>query len=172
MAYEVSTLYGANVYIDGVNHAGQIDELTCPNPKPKNIDHHPMSGVGAIKLPNGLEPMELKLKFNSITPFLMAKSADFYNAMDLMIRCNSDQWSGDSRTGSQPVTMFVRGRSNGVPPIAVKGQTNTDIDIDINVSYYKLEINGQVIFELDFYAQIYIVDGKDLLADYRANLGI
>ena len=172
MGTRIQTLYNANAYVDGDNFAGIVEELTTPDFKPKMTDHKPLSGIGGIKIPTGLDEMTFKMKLNSIEPVLLAKSADFYTAQDIMIRANSDIWENDSRSESVPVTFFIRGRSTGVPAIGLKHQDNPDIELNYTVHYYKVEIDGVVLFEVDYYAQVYIVNGSDLMAAYRANLGI
>ena len=89
-----------------------------------------------------------------------------------MICANADIWENGSRVASQPVTMYVRGLSMGIPDIALKHQENPNIETEVTCTGYKLEYNGRVIVEVDLFAQIYSVDGKDMMADYRANLGL
>jgi hypothetical protein len=168
----IATLYNANVYVNGESFAGVAEEVTLPDLKPKMTDHHPLSGIGTIELPTGLDKMGMKIKWNSANPDVLMNSADFYNAQDIMIRANSDIWVNDSRTGSVPVTAFIRGRSTGVPPIGLKHQDNPDIETNYTIHAYKLEMDGAVLFEIDLYAQVYIVDGVDMYAAYRANLGL
>jgi len=40
------------------------------------------------------------------------------------------------------------------------------------IAYYKLEIDGRVMYEIDMVAGIQVVDGKDQLADIRTALGL
>ena len=42
----------------------------------------------------------------------------------------------------------------------------------IAVAYYKLEIDGRVMYEIDMVAGVQVIDGKDQLADIRAALGL
>lgn len=168
----IQTLYNANVYLNNDSHAGQAEEVTLPDLKPKTTDHKPLSGIGSIKIPTGLDQMSMKIKWNSIDPDVMKAAANFYTSSDIMIRANSDTWENGSRTGSVPVVAIIRGLSVNLPAIALKHQDNPDIETEFSVTAYKLLINGEVIFDVDIYAQVYIVDGVDLMADYRANLGI
>lgn len=170
---QIRTLYNANVYIDGINHAGKSEEVTLPVVKPALVDHIALSMIGKIELPAGLDKMDsLKIKWNSIDPDIIKSTADFYTSRDIMIRSNGDVWMNGSRQSSEPVTIFLRGLSMGTPPIEFKHQQSPGIETEFTMSYYKMEINGAVMFEVDYYAQVYIVDGVDLMADYRANLGL
>jgi hypothetical protein len=169
---KISTLYNANVYMGGDSYAGQGQEVTLPNPKPKLAEHKPLSGIGAFDLTTGLDKMNMKVKWNSIDADVMKIAANFYSSNDIMIRANSDVWENGSRTGSVPVVAIIRGLSINLPAIVLKHQDNPDIETEFNVTAYKLIIDNEVIFDIDLFAQIYIVDGVDLMAEYRSNLGI
>ncbi len=172
MSTTIGTLYNANVYVNGENFAGIAEEITTPDLKPKMTDHKPLSGIGSFELPTGLDKMSMKIKWNFISPDVLTNAADFYTSQDVMIRANADIWDNGSRVESQPVTAFVRGLSKNLPAIALKHQDNPDIETELSCTGYKLEYNGKVLFEVDFFAQVYIVDGVDKMADYRANLGL
>lgn len=172
MATRIGTLYNANVYVNGVNHAGLAEEVTLPDLKPKMVEHKPLSGIGSFELPTGVDKMGMKIKWNFIAPEVLINAADFYSSQDVMIRANADIWDNGSRVASAPVIAFVRGLSKNLPAIALKHQDNPDIETELSVTGYKLEYNGRVLFEIDLFAQVYIVDGVDMMADYRANLGL
>jgi P2 family phage contractile tail tube protein len=38
--------------------------------------------------------------------------------------------------------------------------------------YYKLEIDGRVMYEIDMIAGVQVIDGKDQLAEVRSALGL
>jgi len=168
----IQTLYNANVYLNGVSYAGQAEEVTLPNLKPKMAEHKPLSGLGAIDLTTGLDKMTMKIKWNSVDVDVMKQAANFYSSSDIMIRANSDTWENGSKSGSVPVVAIIRGLSMNLPAIVLKHQDNPDIETEFNVTGYKLLIDGELVFDVDLFAQVYIVDGVDLLADYRSNLGI
>ena len=53
-----------------------------------------------------------------------------------------------------------------------KQHDNVEAESNLSVTYCKLVINGVEISEIDVLANIYKVNGVDMLANYRANLGI
>ena len=168
----ISKLYNANVYINGGSYAGLAEEVTAPDLKPKKSTHKALSNIGEFELPTGLGPMNMKIKWNTVNADVMATSADFYNAADIMIRSNIDVWENGSIVGTQSVAMFIRGLSNNLPPVNFKHQDNPEVESEFSVTGYKLEIDGEVIYDIDYFANVYIVRGVDKLADYRANLGL
>lgn len=169
---QISTLYNANVYLNGQSFAGVAEEVTLPDLKAKMTEHKGLSSIGSFELPTGLDKMMMKIKWNTVNSDVMKSAADFYNSTDIMIRCNIDNWENGSRTGSVPCIAFVRGLNKNLPAIGLKHQDNPEGEQEFSVTAYKLEIDGEVIFDVDFFAQVYIVDGVDMLADYRANLGL
>lgn len=168
----ITKIFNANVYLNGDNYAGLAEEVTAPEVKPKTSEHKALSNIGVFELPTGLDKMSMKIKWNTVNPAVMATTADFYNASDIMIRSHIDKYENGSKVGSSSVVMHVRGMSSGLPPVAFKHQDNPDMENTFNVTGYKLEIDGVTVVHVDFFANIYIVDGVDLLADYRANLGL
>jgi hypothetical protein len=168
----ISTLYNANVYLDGESYAGQAEELTLPDLKAKMVDHKALSMIGSFELPTGLDKMMMKIKWNSINVDVMTAAANFYNSSDIMVRANSDNWQNGSRTGSVPVIAIIRGLNKNLPAITLKHQDSPDIETEYSCTAYKLIIDGNVVFDIDFFAQVYIVDGVDLMEEYRTNLGI
>jgi len=47
-----------------------------------------------------------------------------------------------------------------------------DSELEFTVTYYKLEVDGKVIYEVDPLNCVCVVNGKDYLADVRRNLGM
>lgn len=168
----ISKLYNANVYVDGDSYAGLAEEVTLPDLKPKMSDHHALSNIGVFELPTGLDKMSMKIKWNTVNRDVMVASADFYNAKDIMIRSNIDNWEGGSKSGSVPCVAFIRGLSKNLPAVGLKHQDNPEVESEFSCTGYKLQIDGQTVFDVDFFANKYIVDGEDKLADYRADLGL
>ena len=172
MSTRISKLYNANVYIDGDSYAGLAEEVTLPDLKPKTSEHKALSNIGSFELPTGLDKMGMKIKWNTVNADIMAGAADFYTSKDIMIRSNIDIWEGGSKTGSVPCVAFVKGLSKKVPELGIKHQDNVESDMEFNVTAYKLVIDGAVVFDVDYFANVYIVDGDDKLADYRDILGL
>lgn len=168
----IRTVYNANVYMDGTSHAGKASEVTLPDLKAKMLDHNPISGIGSMELPIGLEKMGMKIKWNTVDADVLAKVCNFFVPVNLMIRSNSDTWVNSERTGSAAVVATIRAKSKTAPPINIKHQDNVDIETEFSVTAYKLEIGERVILDVDIEAQVCIIDGVDVFAQYRENLGI
>jgi P2 family phage contractile tail tube protein len=172
MGNRISKLYNANVYLDGDSYAGLAEEVTAPDLKPKMTEHKALSNIGSFELPTGLDKMGMKIKWNTVNADVMRTSADFYNSKNIMIRANIDEWEDGSKAASVPCIMFIRGLSKTLPAVGFKHQDNAEVESEFSVTGYRLEIAGVEVFNIDLFANVYIVDGEDMLADYRANLGL
>ena len=70
-----------------------------------------------------------------------------------------------------PAVAYLSGTFKEFPLGNFKPQDNAEYETTMSVNYAKLVINGEEIFEIDVLANIYKVDGVDILAVYRANIG-
>ena len=68
--------------------------------------------------------------------------------------------------------MYVRGYPKAHPGGSFKAKEDTELENTFTVNYYKLEIDGEEIVEIDVMNNIYKVGGEDLLAERRQNLGL
>lgn len=168
----INRITNANVYVDGKSCLGRAEEVTNPVIKHKMADHVALGMVGEMSYASGIEKMEAKIKWNSFYPEVLKKVSNPFQAIQLQVRGNLETWEGGSRTGQQPVVVYMTAQSTESPLGAFKAQDNAELESSFAISYYKLEIDGEVISEIDVEANIWMVNGVDLLAQYRNNLGI
>ena len=69
------------------------------------------------------------------------------------------------------VEIVVRGRHEEIDFGNQKQGDDTETSVKTIWSYYKLTIDGKVIVEIDIPNMIEIVNGVDLMAKHRANIG-
>lgn len=172
MGVSINRATNCNIYVDGSNYLGKADEVTLPQPKAKESDHNPLGIFGALKYPSGIDNMEAKIKWNSYYLEAIRKFGNIFTATKIQVRWSLETYSGNSRVGSVPAVAYITARPNDMPGGNFKSKDNVELESNLSVSYYKLEINGEELIEYDAEANIYKVDGVDLLADYRAHLGI
>jgi len=78
----------------------------------------------------------------------------------------------DDESGSQACEAIMRGRLAKLDAGSQKAGDMTEQNYTYALSYYKLTVGGRVHFEIDLVNMICIVDGEDILANVRADLGI
>lgn len=169
---KVNRITNANVYLDNDSFLGQVEEVNAPEIKFKKSPFKALGLFFDVDFTSGIEKMEFKMKTNSFYPKLLKKLADPTTQKAIQIRGSMQVWEGRELSGEQPVVVYMNVQSQSFPGAAFKQTDNVEMESGFNVFYYKLEINGEEILEIDVLNNIFIVDGVDKLQAYRANLGI
>ena len=168
---EVNRLTNANVYVDGNSFLGRAEEIDLPKITQKMADHIALGMQGSIELPTGIEKMEARIKWNAMYADALKKMANPYQAMRLMLRASLEVYSAQGRVEEQPVVVYMTATAKETPLGNFKQHENVELENMLNVTYVKLEINGEPIVEFDALANVYKAGGVDLLATYRNNIG-
>lgn len=169
---EVRRITNANVYVNGKSFLGRAEETGPPSIKYKYADHKALGMFGEMEHPVGIEKMEHKIKWNSLYPDVLKQVGNPFQAIDMQIRSSSDVYEGNTRVAQQSVVIYLKANAKEFASGTFKPQEYDGPESTFSASYYKLEINGEVITEIDVEANIWSVDGVDLMAQQRENLGI
>ena len=115
--------------------------------------------------------MEVKLNWNTIDPAAIILIAPETHALDFRASQQSYNTVGGVLS-SEAAKVSVRGipkssELGSLEPGAATGSTTT-----LEVSYIKITVGGKVLLEIDKFNFIFIVNGKDYLAQVRADLGL
>jgi P2 family phage contractile tail tube protein len=167
----VNRLTNANVYINGASFLGKAEEIDLPKIVAKMVEHKALGMAGGIELPSGFDKMEARIKWNSFYGDTMAIMANPYQVHALQCRASLENYTAAGKTGEVPVVCYMRGQFKEVPLGNFKQHDNVELDSRLAVTYVKLEINGVPVIEFDALANIYKVNGVDILAKYRNNIG-
>ncbi len=169
---QINRLTNANVYVDGNSLLGRAMEINLPDIKAKMSDHQALGLQGMIELPSGIDKLEAKIKWNSLYPEVLRKTGNPYKAVKMMVKASIENYEGGDLVGRQAVTTYLTGQFKQIPLGSFKQNDNVELESGIAVTYIKQEIAGEVVLEFDAMANILKVNGVDILAEYRANLGI
>lgn len=172
MAIKINRITNANVYIDGASHLGKAEEISLPMIKQIMSEHKAIGMNGKFELPAGIDKLESKIKWNSFYRDVLVKVANPDSSLNMQCRTSMKTWGSAGVEEEVPVVIFMTGQSKDFPLGNFKQHDNVELESNFSITYTKLVINGQDIVEVDVLANIYKVDGVDMLAKYRANLGI
>lgn len=172
MALQTHIVRNANVLVNGRSLLGQVEEFSGPHIKPKMASFKPLGLVAETELQSGFEKMEAKFKFTSIYADVMSVVADFNQEVSVQVRSSVEVYTGSSKTAELPYVCYLRGTFKSMETPSFKQLDPSEQASEMNVTYCKIEINGEEIIELDILNNIYKVKGVDKLANYRANLGL
>jgi len=166
----IEKVLNANVYIDGNNFLGKAREVRLPTVSVQKTEHRPLGTFATIALPQGIERMEIGIIFETFNADAFKRTNPF-SAVNLTIRAVQQEYDahGNLVTNKQ-VRVYAKGSFRSAELGNVTAQESGTRTLTFDLNYYKLEIAGQVIHEIDPLNSIYIVNGKDLLATARTML--
>ena len=157
-------------FVDGVSYAGEMPEVTLPK-LARKMDDYRSGGMNApVKADFGMEGMEAELTAAGYMSDLF-KSWGTLRHDGVMLRF-AGALQADDGENVDALEIVMRGRFSEIDPGSAKAGEATAIKYKAALSYYKLTINGETLFEIDAVNMIEMVSGVDRLAEVRAALGI
>lgn len=169
---KIHRLTNANIFIDGGSMLGRAESFASPTVVFKQAEHRAMGMVGTVEYMSGIDKMEGTIKWNSYYPEAMTKMANPYQAVRLQIRGNIEEYSGGSKVADKPATIYMTVTPKNFPTGSFTQHDNVEIESSYGCTYLKVVVDGTIVTEIDVEANIFKVNGTDLLAAYRQNLGI
>lgn len=167
----INRLTNANIYIDGGSMLGKAEEINLPAIKHIMTEHKALGMVGKFEFFAGIDKMEAKIKWNSFYADAILKMADPTTTIQLQCRSSLEVYTAAGRTEQQPVVCYLTCQPKDFPMGNFKQHDNVELESNLNCTYCKLEVNGVVLVEIDVLANVYKVNGVDIMAKYRENIG-
>jgi P2 family phage contractile tail tube protein len=168
---EISKVFNARVYIDGVDFIAKAEEVDLPKVKFKFADTKALGIYAESELPTGLDKMEARIKFNSVYPDFVALAADPFTVRTIIVRAPYQVWTQQGVSKTASLKAELRGFFKEFDTAKMKRADSAEAEATLSVIYYKLEVDGQEVVEVDTFNNIYKVKGKDILQDYRSAIG-
>lgn len=163
------TLYNFNLFVDGSSYAGVATQLTLPKLKVKTEDYRAGGMDAPVKMDMGLEAMDAAFSMSGVAKdvlkyFGVADGTGFKGTFRGAFK---DQ-KGAVVAAVATFNGMLQEVDMGDWKTGEKGETK----YTVNCSYYKLEVDGAAVIEIDPVAGIRMVNGQDQLADVRAAIGV
>jgi len=175
MAFEYpNVLNDANVYVDGKTWLGKA-EVTLPEVSHKVVDMQVMGVAGGMEVPliGHIDKLKGTIKFKSIDKEALKVLFDSSYSPLLDIRAAIQKYNVTTgKMGYIPVKATIKGFFYKTKLLGFKQGSDETSDVEFEAHYFKLEVDGEEILEIDKFNYIYRVNGKDLLAEVRAALGM
>ncbi len=156
-------------FIDGVSLSGEVPSLTLPKLTQKTLDYQGGGMSAPIEFGVGLEKLESAFTTNGVR----RETLKFFGLAD-QTACNL-VFRGAFTGLKGAVTSVVVTMRGGVKEVDMGDWKPTDqaeIKHSIKLTYYKLEIDGRVMYEIDPLNMIQVIDGVDQLAAARSAVGL
>ena len=167
----INSLWNANVYLDGANLLGRVEEFEVPQPKQLMQDYKGLGMAARIEIPVGYDKLESSLKFSSFDWPSIQLAAVTTGLHDIVVMGDLQQISAAGETGHIPVICNLTATFKDPGKIPFKAQENVTLEADLVIYHIELVVAGLQIYLFDALSNQYIVGGVDQLAQYRANIG-
>lgn len=171
MAIQVNRLTNANVYVNGTSQLGKAEEVNLPDITFMLSEHKALGMVGKFELFSGIDKLEATIKWNAFYADILKKFADPRKVMKLQVRASLETYDSNGLVGEVPCVAYLTVQSKNFPAGNYKQHDNVEATSKLTCTAYKLEIDGAEVIDYDALANVYSVDGVDIFANYRANIG-
>ncbi|MGN8258190.1 phage major tail tube protein [Pseudomonas sp. SMSB3] len=169
MAMIPETLANLNLFVDGVSFQGDVPSLTLPKLTLKMEEHRPGGMDMPVEMDLGMEKQEAAFTTSGVR----REALKFFGLAD------GSGFNGTFRGAFKglkgkinPVVVTLRGTLKEIDMGDWKSGDKAEIKHSVGLSYYKLEVDGRVIYEIDALGMRRVIDGVDQLASQRAALGL
>lgn len=161
-----------NLFNDGVSYVGVCGSVTLPklSRKLEAIRAGGMDGPVKVDLGHSDDGIQLAWSIGG-WDLTVLRQYGAIKADGVMLR-----WAGSVQrddTGEvSAVEVVVRGRHEEIDFGDSKPGEDTEQKITTTCTYYKLTIDGNVELEIDLLNFVFMVNGKDMLAEHRKAIGL
>lgn len=165
----INSITNANAYRDGNTLIGKLEQIDLPSVKFKTEDVSALGLFSDVEISTGLEKMEAKLKWNAIYDNDW-KAASPVTSSIITVKSNMTKHAAGGRTEQIPVTASIKGVYKELPSGNLKANAKFDgAEHLMSVNYYKLEVGGVKIYEVDIFNNILFIGDTDVLDSFRSN---
>jgi len=156
-------------FIDGVSFSGEMPSLTLPKVVLKTETYRGGGMAGEVEIPTGVEKLEAGFTTNGVR----REALKFFGLSDRTACSAVFRGSFKGLKGKvTPVIVTMRGGIKEVDMGDWKPGDKAETKHNMALTYYKLEVAGRVVYEIDMLGMVLVVDGVDQLADERSALGL
>ncbi|NUU35152.1 phage major tail tube protein [Pseudomonas sp. C2B4] len=169
MAMIPETLANMNLFADGVSFQGDVPSLTLPKLTLKTEEHRGGGMDAPVELDMGMEKQEAGFT----TTGVRRESLKFFGLADCTAFNGTFRGAFKGLKGKiTPVIVTLRGLLKEVDMGDWKAGDKAEIKHNVAVTYYKLEVDGRLIYEIDPLGMKRVINGVDQLAAQRSALGL
>ena len=172
MAIRTEKVIDANVYVNGSSTHGLVSEVTCPKIAAIMADYDALGMIGKKQFANGIDAMEATIKWKSPDNDTRVALANPFEPITLQVRSNKRIITGGGHVEDVPVVIHMRGLCTSYDGGTFTPKEDVEYETTFAIDRYVEIIEGEEIVSVDVLANVFRVDGRDIFADYRRNLGI
>ena len=160
-----------NLYLKGAKSVSCASGIELPEitPKTETVDGAGVLGEFDEPAMGQFENLIIKIPFTHL-------STECYSLLntlqppEITIRSAIQGVIDSGESDAYGLKIVARGKNTSFAQGTLSKGAKSDTSIDLSLLYYKVEINGEVLFELDKLAYICRINGEDIMAKVRALL--
>ena len=162
-------LFETNLFLGGISFSGDVPSVTLPKLTVKTDSFRGGGMGGEIEMDMGLE----KLEASFVTTGVRRESMKYFGLAD-QTSCNAVFRGAFKGLGGKvtPVIATMRGMLKELDMGDWKPGDKAENKYAMALQYYKLEVDGRVMYEIDMVNAVRVIDGVDQLAAERSALGL
>lgn len=163
------TLRNFSITVDGRGYAGRATEFTPPTLAVTTEDFRAGGMDMPAQLDMGMDALELSFTLAEYDPDVLALFGLHDQNFVRITARGALQRNGEAAT---PIVVNATGSIKEFDPGSFEAGSITEAAFTMGLRYYRLELNGGVIHEIDVENMRRVINGIDQLASQRAAIGI
>ena len=171
MSTVIHQIVNANTYMDGNSLLGKAKEFKLPDLEFEFIEHKGLGLHGTVKLPAGLNAMEGEVIWDSFYPEVRAKAYNPDKNVQLMTRSTVQVFDSRGLAAEEALVTIMNVAFNKTTGGSLKNKEATEHSDTFQIYSIKQTLAGKEVLFVDVLANIYRVNGQDVLQKYRTNIG-
>lgn len=162
-------LSNLNAFVAGKGYLGRVSELSPPKLAPV-VREYKAGGMSAeVAIPmGGVEKLECSFTITGYDPDLLTQFSVVPGRL-VQLRFTGALVDYDGTT--QPIEITMRAVL-AFEPDAWKPGEASDLKVNAMCHYFKLDVAGRTLHEIDPVNMVAVIDGTDQLSEMRAALGV
>ncbi|MNJ29886.1 Phage tail tube protein FII [compost metagenome] len=169
MAMIPEILANLNLFVDGISFQGDVPSLTLPKLTLKMEEHR----AGGMDMPVEMDLGMEKQEAGFVTTGVRRESLKNFGLADGTAFNGTFRGAFKGLKGEiNPVVVTLRGSLKEVDMGDWKPGDKAEIKHNVALTYYKLEVKNQTIYEIDPIGMKRVINGVDQLTAQRSALGL
>ena len=156
--------------MDGVGLLGCAEQVEFAMPKAILAELKGLGMAAKVEFPAGIDKLDVKFKWISLYPQVLI-GISIYSSHSFQIRASMESYTSQGRVAETPVVGLMTAQFKELGPLSFKLHEQVDFPTVATVYHSELYLGGVQYLMFDALANMYLVNGVDQLANFRANLG-